>query len=212
MRMIGIAAVVAVAVAGCTVSTGSDDAQEPAREAAAPDATQPTGLDLAEARREAVVAEVAADEDCTLMQGVERVSEVIDLGDPNGGVGAVLVTCSAGMPDLWSRLYVVTASNGEAQRVDLVQYDVQGDGQWRAEFATPNLRYDAEMRQFVSSISSGPMPCELATRWRWDPETRRIALVQQTVQDCSNWREGQDLPEARVIWPTTPPTPEPAGV
>lgn len=164
-----------------------------------------SGLALAEQSVPGIIAAVEADtEHCTLPDGRERQAQPIDLGD---GVGAVLVDCSAGMRDVWRRLYLVREGGGEPERVPLVQYDVQGDGQWRAEFAQSELSWNSADQTFSSSTHD-VRGCGVATTWRWDAAARRIALVEQTAQDC-DVEEGESLPESRVIWPTNPPTPEP---
>lgn len=149
------------------------------------------------------LAMVVANPDCTLMEGVERPVETIDLG---GGAVGVIVGCSAGMVDMWSYLYV--SRDGAAPALTpLIQYDIQGDGNWRAGDTTPNLSWDAEARQFASGIAHQASGCSNGARWRWDGA--RIALVQQTIGDCEGVMDGGDLPEPRTIWPTTPATPEP---
>ena len=203
--LLGLAA---MALTTCGPAT-EPAADEPA--AAPADAVGPngTGLALAEAQREGFIAHVAQDtENCELPDGVERASEVVDLAPD---VGAVIVQCSMGMRDSWSQLFIAepTKEGGHPMAVPLTQYDIQGDGEWRAEFASPNLSWDAERREFVSSIAQAATACGTTTRWRWDGEARRIALVEQTTMDCEGLGPDDPRPEPRVVWPTTPPTPEP---
>ena len=191
-----------VAVAGCQPEQA---AEPPADAPAASESADVSGLALAQAAVSDVLAVVEADtENCTLPEGREREAQANDLG---GGVGAVLADCSAGMRDVWRQLYLVREGGGEPERVPLVQYNIQGDGQWRAEFAQPELTWIAEDQTFHSATHD-VRGCGVATTWRWDAAAGRIALVEQTEHDC-DVAEGEDLPEPRVIWPTNPPTPEP---
>lgn len=168
-----------------------------------------SGLALAEAQREGFVAYVAQNtQDCLLPDDVERASQAIDLAP---GVGAVIVQCSQGMRDIWSQLFIAESveEGGHPMAVPLYQYDIQGDGEWRAEFASPNLSWDADRREFVSSVAQAATACGTTTRWRWDPTGRRVALVEQTTMDCEGLGPDDPRPEPRVVWPTNPPTPEP---
>lgn len=198
MRIAAAAAALSLGIAGC--QPAPVETEGPA--AAAPPAAAPAAADR-RAQVAAVVALTAQDlENCTLPERVEREARAIDLGD---GTAAVIVTCSVGMRDAWSRLYLIRPGQAP-ERVPLVQYDIQGDGLWRAEFAAPNLEWLPDERLFAASIR-GARGCGSATRWRWDG--RRVALVEQTVQDCDLAGEG-NLPAPRVVWPTSPATPEPA--
>ena len=171
--------------------------------------TDTSGLALAEAQLPGMVAVVAQDEDnCQLPEGVERQSRAIDLG---GGVGAVIVQCSQGMPDTWYQLFIAEEGGGHPARVPLIQYDIEGDGEWHAETATPNLEWIPSEQVFISSIAERMTGCGTAAKWRYDPEEGRVRLVEQTVQDCDR-ADGENLPEPRIIWPTSPPTPEPGPV
>lgn len=167
------------------------------------------GLALAQAQVEAIKAQVASDtENCAMPEGSERWNQVIDLG---GGVGAVVMQCSAGMPDMWNQLFIVQEGGGHHMAVPLFQYDIQGDGEWRAEFAQPNLEWDPANRTFFSGIN-GDDGCGSTTTWRWDEAEQHVAMVRATVQDCEGVTDEASLPEPRTIWPTTPPTPEPGTV
>ena len=164
MRTILIATFAAFALAGCEAGGEGAVGEAPAAQPGAPDGS---GLALAEAQREGFIAHVAQNTaDCELPAGVERASEVIDLA-PN--VGAVIVQCSAGMRDTWSQLFIAEPAEegGHPMAVPLTQYDIQGDGEWRAEFASPNLSWDAERREFVSTIAQAATACGTTTRWRW---------------------------------------------
>lgn len=203
------AACLAVGLSACgetaadTPASGEDgmEAMEPT------DAATGSGAALAEAQREAVIAHIAQDtEECTMPEGVERETEIVDLGD---GVGAVIVTCAVGMPDVWSRLYVVQEGGGHHMAVPLIQYDIRGDGLWRGESTSPNLTWLPEDRVFHASHGGGG-GCGGSTRWRWDGE--EIVLVEQTVTEgCETLGANDPIPDPRVIWPTDPATPEPTS-
>lgn len=212
MRIFLTMAATALALVGCDATDETPDASPPPGDAAdAADAGAPdgSGLAAAEDQREMFIAYVAQDtEQCSLPEGVERETELIDLA-PN--VGAVIVQCSQGMRDTWSQLFIAEPGDetGHPMAVPLTQYDIQGDGQWRAEFASPNLAWDAERREFVSSIAQAATGCGTSTRWRWDGEARRVAMVEQTTMDCDGLGPDDPRPEPRVVWPTDPATPEP---
>lgn len=205
-----LTASLALAVVACgeTGDAGVDAAETPATTETTA-ASDGAGLTLAQAQVTAVEALVASDtENCEMQDGVEREHEVVDLGD---GVGAVIMECSRGMPDQWKQLFIIEEGGGHHMAVPLFQYDIQGDGEWRAEFAQPNLRWDAASRTFVSAIQGGD-GCGSTTTWRWDAAEQRVAMLNATVQDCEGVTDEASLPEPRTIWPTTPPTSEPGTV
>lgn len=206
MRTILMGAFAALVLTGCEPMENTQETEAPATDPGAPDGS---GLALAEAQREGFIAHVAMNTtDCELPEGVERASEVIDIA-PN--VGAVIVQCSAGMRDTWSQLFIAEPSEegGHPMAVPLTQYDIQGDGEWRAEFASPNLTWDAGRREFVSSIAQAATACGTTTRWRWDSEAHRVAMVEQTTMDCEGLGPDDPRPEPRIVWPTEPATLEP---
>lgn len=206
MRAILTGAFAALVLTACEPAENAQETESPAADSTAPDGS---GLALAEAQREGFIAHVAQDTiNCELPEGVERASEVIDVA-PN--VGAVIVQCSQGMRDAWSQLFIAEPAEegGHPMAVPLTQYDIQGEGEWRAEFASPNLTWDAERREFVSAIAQAATACGTTTRWRWDADAHRVALVEQTTMDCEGLSPDDPRPEPRVVWPTDPATPEP---
>ena len=86
-------------LAGCQPS-----APEPAAPAAASDAA-PVTPERLEALKTQVMTLVKADEDCALPDFMEqeRTAEAVNLG---GGDAGVVVICSTGRADQWSRVYV----------------------------------------------------------------------------------------------------------
>lgn len=206
-----IIGVLALALAACqpagsAATDAGADAPVEARDAAAVDGS---GLAAAEAQREGFILYVDQNtDDCELPEGRERATELVDLG---GGVGAVIVQCSMGMRDTWNQLFIAYPGDelGHPMAVPLTRYDIQGDGEWRAEFASPNLTWDSDRREFVSSIAQAATGCGTSTRWRWDGEAQRVAMVEQTTMDCDGLGPDEPRPEPRVVWPTDPATPEP---
>lgn len=188
--------VLALGLAACQPAATGKPAAEPA--AAAPSA------DLEGIKAQAVALTVA-NPDCEFQEGRERPAEAVDLG---GGDVGVVVGCSAGMVEVWSYLYV--SRDGAAPvRAPLIQYDVRGDGQWRNDDTTAELAWDAEDKVFAGATNSQASGCANGAKWRWDGA--RIALVEQWIIDCDAKGPDGELPDPRILWPTTPPTPEPAA-
>ena len=199
-RTVILAAGLTLALAACAQASDAAN-DEPT--------TDDAGLALAEAEREAVIAHVSTDtERCSLPEGVERETELVDLGD---GVGAVIVTCAVGNRDAWNKVYVVREGGGHLMAAPLLTYDIQGDGQWRADDAAPNVTWLEDQGVFHASWRD-VRGCGGATRWRWNADEGRLMLAEHSVQDCEGVEDGQELPDPRIIWPTDPATPEPQAV
>ena len=175
---------------------------EPAANATkAPSATTPTAAAASPsdaALISAATAMIEADEDCTLLeQNLPRAISVVDLGSKK----AVIAACSAGMVDLWSRLYLVQP-DGSLTVSPLLTYDNMGDSEWHAEDISPNLIFDPATKQLVASIAAQSTGCGWSAKWRWDG--KRVALAEMSRIGCE-----AEHSEDAVLWPTTPATPEP---
>lgn len=188
-------------LAGCQPS-----APEPAAPAAASDAAAVTPERL-EALKTQVMTLVKADEDCALPDFMEqeRTAEAVDLG---GGDAGVVVICSTGRADQWSRVYV-SENGGAPVNVLLPLYKYQGAEGWEAWDSMSNMGWTDE-RTFAGSTRMQATGCAEGASWRWDGT--RLVLAEQWHMDCDAITEDGELPDPIRDFPTTPPTEQPAVI
>lgn len=182
----------------------------PASEAPAPKAAEQAAAvtpDRLEALKTQVLTLVKADEDCSLPEGMEseRTADGIDLG---GGDAAVLVVCSTGMADQWSRIYVSKAG-GEPVHVPLPLYKYQGAEGWQTWEAMSNMAWSAA-EGFAGSTRLQATGCAEGATWRW--ADGRLVLATQWHMDCDAIGADGELPDPIQDFPTTPPTEQPAVI
>ena len=159
-----------------------------------------------EALKASALTMVKADEDCVLPEPMEseRTVEAVDLG---GGDVAVLVVCSTGTADQWSRVFV-SEDNGAPVHVPLPFYKYQGADGWMTWDAMSNMSWDAATRTFAGSTRLQATGCAEGAEWRWDGA--RLVLARQWHMDCGAIGADDELPDPVDDFPTTPPTEQPA--
>ena len=201
VRTLGLVAVFAT-LAACQPSTEKAGADAPVgAEAAVPAARL-------EALKAQVLTLVKADENCVLPDFMEseRTVEGVDLG---GGAAGVLVVCSTGTADQWSRIYVAKG-DGAPELVRLPLYKFQGADGWVTWDSMSNMSWDPATKVFGGAARTQATGCADGGDWRWDGE--RLVLVRQWSIDCSAAGADDQLPDPVDNFPTTPPTVQPAVI
>lgn len=161
-----------------------------------------------EALKAAALTMVKADENCVLPDGMEseRTVEAFDLG---GGDVGVLIVCSTGTADLWSRVYVAEDS-GAPVHIPLPFYRYQGADGWMTWDAMSNMSWDDTARTFAGSTRLQATGCAEGAEWRWDGS--RLVLARQWHMDCGAIGAEGELPEPLDDFPTMPPIEQPTVI
>ncbi|WGM31237.1 hypothetical protein [Brevundimonas sp. NIBR11] len=193
------------AVAVCVLLTACQQPDGKAAPAAATEA--PVAAAQLEALKTQVVTLVTADEDCSLPEGMEsqRTAQTIDLG---GGDAAVLVVCSTGMADQWSRVYVSQGGAGPVH-TPLPLYRYQGAEGWQTWESMSNMSW-SPAEGFAGSTRLQATGCGEGATWRW--RNGRLELATQWHMDCDAIGADGELPDPIQDFPTTPPTEQPAVI
>lgn len=195
-----------VSLAALTLLTAcQQSAPEAADAARAPDDATPADF---EALKASTLNMVRLDENCVLPESMEseRTLEAVDLG---GGDVGVLVVCSTGTADQWSRVYV-SEDNGAPVHVPLPFYKYQGAEGWITWDAMSNMSWDAAAKTFSGSTRLQATGCSEGAEWRWDGS--RLVLARQWHMDCDAIGAEGELPDPIDDFPTTPPTEQPAVI
>jgi hypothetical protein len=184
--------------------------QQPVSEPAPPEAAAETAAvtsERQEALKTQVMTLVKADEDCALPDFMEqeRTAEAVDLG---GGDAGVVVICSTGRADQWSRVYV-SEDGGVPVHVLLPLYKYQGAEGWQTWDSMSNMGWTDE-RTFAGSTRMQATGCAEGASWRWDGT--RLVLAEQWHMDCDAISEDGELPDPIRDFPTSPPTEQPAVI
>jgi hypothetical protein len=196
--------ILCLAVAASLTACQPASEASPAKADASADAIPAERL---EALKTQVLTLVKADEDCVLPESMEseRTAQGVDLG---GGDAAVLVICSTGMADQWSRIYV-SDDGGAPVHAPLPLYKYQGADGWQTWEAMSNMAWGAQ-EGFAGSTRHQASGCAEGATWRW--AEGRLVLATQWHMDCEAIGPDGELPDPIQDFPTTPPTEQPAVI